>query len=130
LDSLEAHTRYGLYYSAKPFRMGFTLPRTRLIHDHLRPLSYLRLGPPTTFSTWTILLHMTLNDHLKCQDVTLLESVDHYIHYITIKRVSPWNSFILHVISQNKSYLIQNTSNQVLIYQHHSFIVSYIIFHN
>ena len=83
-DSLETCTYGGLYYSVKPLPMGFTLLHTRLIHDHLRSL----LGPLTTFTT----NHSTLHESelsLECQDVTLLESIDHYIYYITSKRISP-----------------------------------------
>jgi len=50
-DSLDACTCGGLYYSAEPLPMGFTLPRTRLAFKHLRPLSCQRLGPPATLTT-------------------------------------------------------------------------------
>jgi len=39
-NSLETCTCGGLYYSIEPLPKGFTLPHTRLVHDHLRSLSY------------------------------------------------------------------------------------------
>jgi len=50
-ESLETYTCGGLYYSAKSLSMGFTLSHTRLIHNHVRPLSYLRLGSLATLTT-------------------------------------------------------------------------------
>jgi len=42
--SLDVCTCGGLYCSAEPLSMGFTLPHTRLAFKHLRPLSCQRLG--------------------------------------------------------------------------------------
>jgi len=50
-DSLDVCTYGGLYYSAEPLPMDFTLPLTRLAFKHLRPLSCQRLGPPPTLTT-------------------------------------------------------------------------------
>ena len=47
-DTLVACICNGLYGSAEPLPIGFTIPHTRLVHDHLRPLSCQRLGPPAT----------------------------------------------------------------------------------
>jgi len=70
----------GLYCSTEPMPMSFTLPHTRLVHDHLRPLSCQRLVPPATLTTWTSLLYVSLTDSLECQDAALLESLFQYIH--------------------------------------------------
>jgi len=74
-NSLNVCTCGGLYYSAEPLPMGFTLPRTRLAHDHLGSLSCQRLGPSTTLTTWINLLYVRLTDSLEFQDATLLESL-------------------------------------------------------
>jgi len=39
-------------YNAESLPMGFTLPRTRLIHNHLGLLSCQRLWPLITLTTW------------------------------------------------------------------------------
>jgi len=36
--------------SIEPLLIDFIIPRTMLMHDHLRPLSCQRLKPPTTFT--------------------------------------------------------------------------------
>jgi len=101
-DSLVACTCGGLYCSTEPLPMSFTLPHTRLIHDHLRPLSCQRLGPFTTLTTWTSLLYMSLTDSLERQDAALLESLSHYTHYFIIKRdFSMKFSHQVHMLSQN-----------------------------
>ena len=127
-DSLETCTCGGLYCSTKPLPMGFTLPHTRLVHDHLMPLSCQRLGPPTTLTTWTSLLCVSLTNALECQDVTLLEFISHYIHYFITHEISPWNSHIIHMISHinfppmlNTSNTIQNTSSYMNNHIHHVF---------
>jgi len=51
--------------------MGFTLPRTRLTFKHLRPLSYQRLRPPATLTTWVSLLYLRLIDPLEFRDAIL-----------------------------------------------------------
>jgi len=70
-DSMDACTRGGLYCSAEPLPMGFTLPRTRLTFKHLRPLSCQRLKPPATLTTWVSLLYMRLTDPLEFRDAIL-----------------------------------------------------------
>jgi len=70
-DSLDACTRGGLYYSAEPLLMGFTLPHTRLAFKHLRPLSCQRLRPPATLTTWVSLLYLRLTDPLEFRNVIL-----------------------------------------------------------
>jgi len=70
-DSLDTCTRGGLYCSAEPLPMGFTLPRTRLTFKHLRPLSCQRLKPPATLTTWVRLLYLRLTDPLEFQDAIL-----------------------------------------------------------
>jgi len=70
-DSLDACTCGGLYCSAKPLPMGFTLPHTRLAFKHLRPLSYQRLGSFATLTTWVSLLYMRLTDPLEFPDAIL-----------------------------------------------------------
>jgi len=70
-DSLDARTRGGLYCSAEPLPMGFTLPHTRLAFKRLRPLSCQRLGPPATLTTWVSLLYMRLTDPLEFRDAIL-----------------------------------------------------------
>jgi len=70
-DSLEAYTCGGLYYSAEPLPMGFTLPHTRLAFKRLRPLSCQRLGPPAAFTTWVSLLYLRLTDPLEFRDAVL-----------------------------------------------------------
>jgi len=129
LDSLETCTCSSIYYSAERLSMSFTIPHTRLVHDHLRPLSYQRLRPPTTLTTRTNLLFMSLTDPLECQYVILLESISHYIHYFVTHRISPWNSHIIHMISHinyhlmlNTSIIVQNTSSYM---DHHTWIITY-----
>jgi len=51
LDSPVVCTYDGLYCSTEPMPMGFTLPYTRLVHDHLGSLSYKRQRPSTTLTT-------------------------------------------------------------------------------
>jgi len=63
-DSVDACTRGGLYCSAEPLPMGFTLPCTRLTFKHLRPLSCQRLRPLATLTTWVSLLYMRLTAYL------------------------------------------------------------------
>jgi len=73
--------------------MGFTLPCTRLAFKHLRPLSYQRLGPPATLTTWVSTLYMRLTDCLKVQDA-ILESLLNYIirhHHETFAGLHPNN---------------------------------------
>jgi len=70
-DSLDVCTRGGLYCSAEPLPMGFTLLHTRLAFKRLRPLSCHRLGPPTTLTTWVSLLYMRLTDPLEFRDAIL-----------------------------------------------------------
>jgi len=70
-DSLDACTRGGLYCSAEPLPMGFTLPLTRLAFKRLRPLSCQRLGPPATLTTWVSLLYLRLTDPLEFRDAIL-----------------------------------------------------------
>jgi len=70
-DSLDACTCGGLYCSAEPLPMGFTLPHTRLAFKHLRPLSCKRLGPPATLTTWVSLLYPRLTDPLEFRDAVL-----------------------------------------------------------
>jgi len=118
-DSLVICTCGRLYFSAEPSPMSFTLPRTRLVHDHLKSLSYQRLGPPDTLTTWTSLLYMSLIDSLECQDATLLESLSNYIYYnnTTIKSLQEthWiksSSYNTHVISKH-NHLMPNIWNPV-----------------
>ena len=70
-DSLDVCTRGGLYCSAEPLPMGFTLPLTRLAFKRLRPLSCQRLGPPATLTTWVSLLYLRLTDPLEFRDAIL-----------------------------------------------------------
>jgi len=70
-DSLDACTCGGLYYSAQPLPMGFTLPHTRLAFKRLRPLSCHRLGPPATLTTWVSLLYLRLTNPLEFRDAIL-----------------------------------------------------------
>jgi len=70
-DSLDACTCGGLYCSADPLLLGFTLPRTRLAFKHLRPLSCQRLGPPAILTTWVSTLYVILTDSLEFQDAIL-----------------------------------------------------------
>jgi len=70
-DSLDVCTRGGLYCSAEPLPMGFTLPHTRLTFKHLRPLSCQRLRPPATLTTWVSLLYLRLIDPLEFRDAIL-----------------------------------------------------------
>jgi len=77
---LDVCTCGDLYCSTEPLPMGFTLPRTRLVHGSL---SYQRLGPPVTLTTWISPLNVRLTDFLEFQDATLLESLSNYIHYNT-----------------------------------------------
>jgi len=70
-DSLDACTRGGLYCSAEPLPMGFTLPHIRLAFKRLRPLSCQRLGPPATLTTWVSLLYLRLTDPLELRDAIL-----------------------------------------------------------
>ena len=70
-DSLDACTRGGLYCSAEPLPMGFTLPLTRLAFKRLRPLSCQRLGPPATLTTRVSLLYLRLTDPLEFRDAIL-----------------------------------------------------------
>jgi len=70
-DSLDACTRGGLYCSAEPLPMGFTLPLTRLAFKRLRPLSCQRLGPPATLTTWVSFLYLRLTDPLEFRDAIL-----------------------------------------------------------
>jgi len=67
-NSLDACTCDGLYYSAEPLPMGFTLPHTRLAFKHLRPLSCQRLGSPATLTTWISLLYVRQTDPLEFRD--------------------------------------------------------------
>jgi len=76
LNSRVTCTCGGLYCSAKSLSMGFTLPHTRLVYDHLGPLSCKILKPPATLTTWTSILYVSLTDSLERQDATLLESRD------------------------------------------------------
>jgi len=100
-DSLVACTCGGLYCSTEPLPMGFTVPHTRLVHDHLRPLSFQRIWSPATLTTWTSLLYVSLIDSLEYHNATLLEFLSHYTHNFIIKGVSPWNSYTIHILSQN-----------------------------
>ena len=61
-DSLDACSCGGLYCSAEPLPMGFTLPHTRLAFKRVRPLSCHRLRPPATLTTWASLLYMRLTN--------------------------------------------------------------------
>jgi len=70
-DSLDTCTCGGLYCSAEPLPMGFTLPRTRLTFKHLRPLSCQRLRSPATLTTWVRLLYLRLTDPLEFRDAIL-----------------------------------------------------------
>ena len=51
--------------------MGFTLPLTRLVFKHLRPLFCQRLGPLAILTTWVSTLYVRLTDSLECQDAIL-----------------------------------------------------------
>jgi len=33
-----------------------------------------------------------MTNPLECEDVILLESLSHYIHYFITQKISPWNS--------------------------------------
>ena len=106
-ESLGTCTCGGLYCSAQPLPMDFILPHTRLIHDHLR--SFIILPYTRNSCYFYHMNHFTIYKFewsLKCQDVTLLESINYFIHYITTKRITPWNSLIFHILFQNQSYLI------------------------
>jgi len=70
-DSPDACTCGGLYCSAEPLPMGFTLPHTRLAFKRLRPLSCQRLGPPATLTTWVRFLYLRLTDPLEFRDAIL-----------------------------------------------------------
>ena len=70
-DSPDACARGGLYCSAEPLPMGFTLPLTRLAFKRLRPLSCQRLGPPATLTTWVSLLYLRLTNPLEFRDTIL-----------------------------------------------------------
>jgi len=84
-DSLDACTCGGLYCSAEPLPMGFTLPHTRLAFKHLRQLSCQRLRPPATLTTWVSLLYLRLTDPLEFQDAVLTWILTLiYIHYTSV----------------------------------------------
>ena len=70
-DSLDVCTCGGLYCSAEPLPMGFTLPRTRLAFKRLGPLSCQRLGPPATLTTWISLIYLRLTGPLVFPDAIL-----------------------------------------------------------
>ena len=103
-DSLDACTCGGLYYSAEPLPMGFTLPHTRLAFKHLKSLSCQRLGPSATLTTWISLFYVRLTDSLEFWVQSLLESLSNYIHY-----TPPWNltkSFIELRLSHTTTMLL------------------------
>ena len=77
-DSLDACACGGLYCSAEPLPMGFTLPHTRLAFKRLKPLSCQRLGPPATLTTWVSLFYLRLTDPLEFRDAVLT-----WIHTLT-----------------------------------------------
>jgi len=101
--------------------MGFTLPRTKLVHDHLRPLSCQRLGPPTTFTTWISLLYVSPTNSLECQDATLLESLSNYIYYNTIIR----SSQEIHGITSSPYHIHVLTPNSHIITKHYNLMPMY-----
>jgi len=80
LDSWDACTCGGLYYSAELLPMGFTLPRTRLVHNHLVTLSCQRLD---LLLLSPLLLYVSLTDSLEFQNAILLKSLSNCIHYNT-----------------------------------------------
>ena len=106
-DSLDACTCGGLYCSAEPLPMGFTLPHTRLAFKRLGPLSCQRLGPPATLTTWVRFLYLRLTDPFR------VSGCDPYLNpYLSIyttrhHEASPrdsWNyayhtKFIFHTIT-------------------------------
>jgi len=109
-DSLDACTCGGLYYSAEPLPMGFTLPHTRLAFKRLRPLSCHRLGPPATLTTWVSLLYMRLTDPLEFRDAVLTWiHISIYTLHATMK--SPHETHGITPISHQShvSYLITTT---------------------
>ena len=114
-DSLDVYTCGGLYCSVKLLPMGFTLSHTMLVHYHLEPLSYQRLGSLCTLTTLTSILYVSLTYFLKFHDATLLESLYDYIHYNTTMKYHQEsheitsNSFHIH-ISHTKSTCYLKTS--------------------
>jgi len=101
-DSLDACTRGGLYCSAEPLPMGFTLPLTRLAFKRLRPLSCQRLGPPATLTTWVSLLYLRLTDPLEFRDAILTWIlILIYTLHATIK--SPHGTYGITPITPSKS---------------------------
>jgi len=93
-DSLDVCTCGGLYCSAEPLPMGFTLPYTRLTFKRLRPLSCQRLWPPATLTTWIGLLYMRLTDPLEFWDAVLTWILISIIYTTNHHEISPrdlWN---------------------------------------
>ena len=105
-DSLDACTCGGLYCSAEPLPMGFTLPHTRLAFTRLRPLSCQRLGPPATLTTWVSLLYLRLIDPLEFRDA-ILTWILTLIYTLHATIVSPWDSWNYAYLIITNIFLIQ-----------------------
>jgi len=114
-DSLDVCTCGGLYCSAEPLPMGFTLPQTMLSFKHLRPLSCERLGPPATLTTWISLLYVRLTDPLEFWDTILTWILILIIYTTHHHEISLWDSL-------NYVYL---TPNSCFSYHNHHFYLKY-----
>jgi len=105
-DSLDACTCGGLYYSAEPLPMSFTLPHTRLAFKHLRPLSCQRLGPPATLTTWISLLYMRLTNPLEFRDAILTWILILIIYTTYHHEISPRDSWNYVYLTPNSCFSI------------------------
>jgi len=115
LDSLDACTYGGLYCSAEPLPMDFTLLHTRLVHNHLGPLSCQR-QPPHALAIWISSLYVRLIDSLEIQDATLLESLSDYIHYNTTMKSHQET----HGITSSSYHIHVPTPSPHVISKHHN----------
>jgi len=122
-DSPDACARGGLYCSAEPLPMGFTLPLTRLAFKRLRPLSCQRLGPPATLTTWVSLLYLRLTDPLEFRDAILTWIlILIYTLHATIK--SPHGTHGITPISSSQSCFSYNSHlflviHPIVMLKHH-----------
>jgi len=117
-----------LYCSAESLSMGFTIPRTRLVHDHLRLLSCQRLGPPATLTTWPSLLYVSLTDSLVSgYNLTWILIPLHTLQNTTIKSPKVTHgimSSLYHIHTLTHSFHTKN-NNFSLITGHKTYMASY-----
>ena len=90
-------------------------PYHRLAFKHLRPLSYQRLGLPTTLTTWISLLYVRLTDPLEFRDVILTSILTLIIYTKHHHEISPRDSW-------NYTYL---TPNSCFSYHNHHFYLKH-----